>query len=92
LNAIGKNDSSRRHLKEDILRLKRRTRLLNNGIIFFTISAIVTALLVIVAFASAFYDLPHEYGVAILFVIALAFFATAPSNRSFSAVLNMSST
>ena len=58
MNAIDKNDSSRMHLKEDILRLKRRARLLNNGIIFLTISAIVTALLVIVAFVSAFYDLP----------------------------------
>jgi hypothetical protein len=31
-------------------------------------------LLVIVAFISAFFDLQHEYGVAILFIIALSFF------------------
>jgi hypothetical protein len=80
LNAIDKDDSSRKHLKEDIPRLKRRARLLNNAIMFSTISAIMTALLVIIAFVSAFYSLPHEYGVALLFIVALAFFAMALVN------------
>jgi hypothetical protein len=80
LNAIGNEDTSRRHLKEDMPRLKRRAKLLNNAIMFSTISAIVTALLVIVAFVSAFYNLQHEYGVAVLFVVALAFFAMALVN------------
>ena len=48
--------------------------LLNKAIVFSTISAIVTSLLVIVAFICAFLQLRHEYGVALLFVVALGFF------------------
>jgi len=73
LKAIG-DDSSKAHLKTDVPLLRRRAALLNKAIIFSTISAIVTSLLVIVAFISAFFDLQHEYGVAILFIIALSFF------------------
>jgi hypothetical protein len=36
--------------------------------------AIVTALLIVVAFASAMLGLAHEYGVALLFIVALLFF------------------
>ena len=36
--------------------------------------AIITALLIIVAFVSAMLHMAHEYVVAILFVVALAFF------------------
>ena len=39
-----------------------------------TMTAIVTALLVIVAFVSAMLHFTHEYGVAILFILALSFF------------------
>jgi hypothetical protein len=51
--------------------------LLNRAILFATISAIVTSLLVIVAFVCAFFSLPHESGVAVLFVVALMFFTLA---------------
>lgn len=36
--------------------------------------AIVTSLLIIVAFVSALLHVSHEYGVALLFVLALSFF------------------
>ena len=62
------------HLKFDIPRLRRRATLLNKAILFSTISAIVTSLLGIAAFVCAFYNLQHEYAVALLFVIALGFF------------------
>ena len=62
------------YLKADIPRLKRRAKLLNRSVLYATISAIVTALLVIVAFVSAMLHFAHEYGVAILFVVALTFF------------------
>ena len=39
-----------------------------------TVCAIITALLIIVAFVSAFFHVPHEFGVAVLFTVALAFF------------------
>jgi magnesium-transporting ATPase (P-type) len=63
LNAISDDDAPRTHLKTDIPRLRRRAALLNKAILFSTISAIVTSLLVIVAFVCAFYNLQHEYGV-----------------------------
>src|SRR5215470_12442241 len=54
LNAIGENDPSRAYLKTDIPRLKRRAVLLNKAIYFSTLSAIITSLLVIVAFVCAY--------------------------------------
>ena len=77
LNAIGDDESTRLHLKADIPRLAHRARLLNRAILLCTISAIVTSVLVIVAFASAMYNAQHEYGVAILFTVALGFFTAS---------------
>ena len=65
------------YLKKDIPRLKRRAQLLNRSVFYATLSAIVTALLVIVAFVSAMLHLAHEYGVALFFIVALAFFLLA---------------
>ncbi len=50
---------------------------MNRAIEFAVISGIFTTLLVIVAFASAALGLNQAYGAAILFVLALSFFATA---------------
>jgi uncharacterized membrane protein YccC len=44
------------------------------------ISGIVTSLLVIVAFVSAYLNIAHEYGVAPLFVVGLAFFTASLVN------------
>jgi uncharacterized membrane protein len=68
------NDEARSYLKEDIPRLKRRAQLLNRAVFYATMCAIVTALLIIVAFVSAMLGFSHEYGVAILFIVALTFF------------------
>jgi len=80
LNAISADDQTRAQLKSDIPRLKRRAKLLNNAIFFATLSAIVTSLLVIVAFVTAYFNVRHEYGVAALFVLALAFFTVSLVN------------
>jgi Protein of unknown function (DUF2721) len=80
LNAISDDDASRTSLKSDIPRQKLRAMLLNKAILFATMSAIVTSLLVIVAFVCAFFSLPHESGVAILFIVALVFFTLALIN------------
>ena len=77
LNAISDDDVSRASLKADIPRLKRRAMILNRAILYATVSGIVTSLLVIVAFVCAFFNLQHEYGVAVLFVVALGFFTMA---------------
>jgi hypothetical protein len=77
LHRIADADGERSYLKADIPRLKRRARLLNRSVFFATISAIVTALLIIVAFVSAMLHLRHEYGVALFFIVALSFFLAA---------------
>lgn len=74
LHGIADDDSAKSYLKKDIPRLKRRAALLNRSIFYSTVSAIITALLIIVAFASAMLHMPHEYGVAVLFIAALVFF------------------
>jgi hypothetical protein len=68
------DDSERSYLKADIPRLKRRAQLLNKAVLYATICAIVTSLLIIIAFVSAMVHLSHEYGVAIFFILALTFF------------------
>src|SRR5258705_9766594 len=45
LHAIGDDEASRAHLKADIPPLKRRAVLLNKAILFSTISAIITSVL-----------------------------------------------
>jgi hypothetical protein len=80
LNAIGDDEPARAHLKTDIPRLKRRAALLNKAILLSTISAITTSLLVIVAFISAYLNVKHEYGVALLFIFSLGFFTASLVN------------
>jgi cytochrome c biogenesis protein CcdA len=80
LNAIADDDPARAHLKGDLPRLKRRAMLLNNAVLFASISAIFVTMLVIVAFVSAFFDFEHERGVAVFFIVTLGFFAAALVN------------
>jgi hypothetical protein len=80
LNAIDDADKTRVHLKVDLQRMKQRAILLNNATLFATLSAISATLLVMVAFVSAFFSIQHERGIAVLFVITLAFFAAALVN------------
>ena len=80
LNAIGGDDPARVHLKSDLPRLKRRAVLLNNAILFASISAIFATLMVIAAFVSAFLAIQHERGIAVLFIVTLGFFAAALIN------------
>jgi hypothetical protein len=74
LHGISDSDEARSYLKADIPRLKRRATLLNKSTFYATMCAIVTASLIIIAFVSAMFHTAHEYGVAILFVVALGFF------------------
>jgi hypothetical protein len=57
--------------------LKRRARLVSKAIEFAVVSGIFTTFLVIVAFGSAAFGFSHAYGAAVLFVLALVFFATS---------------
>jgi len=73
-------ESAKAYLREDIPRLKRRAALLNQSILYSTVCAIVTGSLIIVAFVSAMLHFAHEYGVALLFIVALVFFVLSLVN------------
>jgi hypothetical protein len=64
-------------LKATISSLRRRARLLRNALEYAVVAAIFITLLVIAAFASAAVGLNQIYGAAILFVLALSFFAAS---------------
>jgi hypothetical protein len=80
LDGISDGGAAKSYLKADIPRLKLRAALLNKSVFYSTACAIVTALLIIVAFVSALFHVAHEFGVAILFVVALGFFVLALIN------------
>jgi Protein of unknown function (DUF2721) len=71
------SDSGQSKISADVTRLHRRARLINRAIEYAVVSGIFTTILVIVAFGSAALGLDHAYGAAILFVLALSFFATS---------------
>jgi hypothetical protein len=80
LHGIADGDGTKEYLKLDIPRLKLRAALLNQSIYYSTLSAIITASLIIVAFVSAMLHLAHEYGVALLFIVALILFVLSLIN------------
>jgi Protein of unknown function (DUF2721) len=77
LHGIVDSDGSKAYLKADIPRLRRRAVLLHRSLFCAIVSAILTSLIIIVAFISAMFSVAHEYGVAILFVGALALFCAS---------------
>lgn len=77
LHGIADSDSSRAYLKTDIPRLRRRAALLNRSLFCSVVAAILTALIIVVAFISALMNVAHEYGIAILFMAALLTFCAS---------------
>ena len=77
IHGIAESDSSRFFLKDDLPRLRRRAALLNRSLFCSILSAILTALIIVVAFVSALLNVAHEYGVAILFMAALLMFCVS---------------
>ena len=77
LNEIGDEEQSRARLKSDLPRLRRRARMLNNATRLALASGVCTALLLVVAFGSAFLRLQHVYGAGILFFLAVALLGAA---------------
>ncbi|SED82816.1 DUF2721 domain-containing protein [Bradyrhizobium erythrophlei] len=61
----------------DMSQLNRRAALINRALFWAVASALVTILLMIVAFVDAFFELPHERGVALLFTLALILFGVS---------------
>lgn len=64
----------------DLARLNARAALINKALMWALASALATVVLMIVAFVHAFFELPHERGVAILFVVALSCLAVSLVN------------
>jgi hypothetical protein len=77
LNGISEADTEKQRLKADLPRLMRRTAMLNRAIFWAVISSVTITVLVIVAFTSALFTIQHEFGVAILFMAALAAFTVS---------------
>jgi adenylylsulfate kinase-like enzyme len=77
LNAILDGDAARSRLKADLPRLLRRAAMINRAIFWAVIASITITFMVIVAFVSAFFQIQHERGVAVLFLISLGAFIAA---------------
>jgi hypothetical protein len=77
LNEIADADATRGRLKSDIPRLRRRAKLLNSATQLALASGFCTALLLVVGFLTAFLHRRHEFGAAILFLLAVGLLAGA---------------
>lgn len=77
LNAIPDDDPVRSRLKADLPRLMRRAAMVNRAIFWAVAASISATLLVIVAFVTAFFQLQHEFGVAVFFMISLGAFTAS---------------
>jgi len=77
LGATEDSDPLMRQLKASIPDRKHRAKLLSRALEFAIIASILITFLVIAAFASAVVGLNQVYGAAILFVLALCFFAAS---------------
>jgi hypothetical protein len=64
-------------LANEAIRMSAVAAMLNRAIFWAVIGSIAVTVLVIIAFASAFFQIQHERGVAILFVVALAAFTVS---------------
>jgi hypothetical protein len=80
LAARGHNQESADAGGVDKFQLNARANLINHAILWAVASAFVTLLLMITAFVAAFLELPHERGIAALFILALLLFCAALIN------------
>jgi hypothetical protein len=77
LNAIADDDAVKSKLKADLPRLLRRAAMINRAILWAVVGSITITLMVIVAFVSAFFQIQHERGVAVLFIVSLGAFSAS---------------
>ena len=77
IHGIPEDDVRRSFLKADLPRLRLRAKILNRSLLWAVVAAILTALIIIVAFVSALLHMAHEYGVAMLFMAALLTFCVS---------------
>jgi prepilin signal peptidase PulO-like enzyme (type II secretory pathway) len=77
IQGVSDNSPSKSSLAADLTHLRRRATLLNRALFCAILSAILTALIIIVAFVSAMFHVAHEYGVAVLFIGSLVLFCVS---------------
>ncbi|WP_454001863.1 DUF2721 domain-containing protein [Afipia felis] len=77
IHGLPEDDGSRSFLKADLPRLRQRAVLLNRSLYCAVVAAILTALIIIVAFVSALLHFAHEYGAAMLFMAAMLMFCAS---------------
>lgn len=70
LNGIPQDDPARAHLKADVDRLRRRARLLNDGIVASLVSGICATTLLAILFVAEFFGLKYAYGAGLLFIFS----------------------
>ena len=71
------DDPKKQKLMTNLPQLRLRARMLHRAIYWAVGSGIVTCLLMIVAFSSAYFGVRHEPGAAVLFIVALALFTAS---------------
>lgn len=74
LNQISNEDRVRCRLKADLPRLVRRAAMINRAIFWAIMGSISISVVIVVGFVSAFFQIQHERGVAILFIVSVAAF------------------
>ena len=77
INAISDEDTTKAHLKAALPQLRFRATLVNWAVYWAVGSGIVTCLLMIIAFASAYLGVRHEPAAGILFTLSLCLFTAA---------------
>jgi uncharacterized membrane protein YgcG len=80
---LAEGDQSQRERRPDDINfasLNARANLINIALFWAVASALVTLLLIIIAFADALFELPHERAAALLFIVALLLFGASLVN------------
>ncbi|MGO4405214.1 DUF2721 domain-containing protein [Bosea sp. RAF48] len=77
LNGLQKDGAVAPELRADLPRLEERAALINSAIFLAISSGVSTILLMALAFGLAFAELPHERGVALLFIGAVGLFGAS---------------
>jgi hypothetical protein len=77
INDLAESHPENSKLKANLPQLQKRARILHRAIYWAIGSGIVTCLLMMAAFASAYFGVRHEPGAAILFLVALGLFTAS---------------
>lgn len=77
IHDLPENHPRKKKLDASLPQLRLRARILHRAIYWAVGSGVVTCLLMIVGFASAYFGIRHEPGAALLFTVALGLFTAA---------------